>query len=287
MSGMAARRWFGFEAVHCSAVVRVSRRMVRVSPGIRTTMTLPQETAGTVLAKGVWMFARCWPGPRDGGVDVVLVHGLGVASQMCRPAASLLARRHQVWAPDLPGFGESQRAGVPSIDDHADYVAAWTEAVGVSRPVVVGTSFGCQVAASLAQRHPDCCRILVLGSPTVDAERRGWLRQLVRWPAERHSRQLTALIVKDFARAGIPRVMRTFSTALDDRIEDRLPELDQMVLVCWGDRDPLLSRRWTERLASLPPNGRLAVLPGARHALSHESPLQFARVIEHFIDEAG
>jgi 2-hydroxy-6-oxonona-2,4-dienedioate hydrolase len=250
--------------------------------------TTPEETSGYVRVRETTMHARCWAGPDHREHDVVMVHGLGVASRMCRPAARwLAARRHRVWAPDLPGFGRSERDSVSGIEGLADHLAGWIRATGLAEPTLVGTSVGAQVAAAAAHRHPGCCGRLVLGAPTVDADRRGWLQQLARWPMERQSPQMMNLIVRDFARAGIPRVIRTFGWALGDRIEDRLPEMDRPVLVCWGTRDPLMSRDWVARLAGLPRDGRLAVLPGGKHALSHDSPLQFARAIGHFLETTG
>lgn len=250
-------------------------------------MTPPQETTGYARVRDVTMHARRWAAPEPGGREVVMVHGLGVASRMCRPAGRQLAHRHRVWAPDLPGFGHTEYNGVAGIEDLADYLAGWIRVTGLDAPVLVGTSVGAQVAAAVAHRHPDCCSQLVLGAPTVDADRRTWRQQLARWPRERQSPAMLALIVRDFARAGVPRVVRTFGRAIGDRIEDRLPKLDQPVLVCWGTRDPLLSRHWVERLADLAPRGRLAVLPGGKHALSHDSPLQFTRAIGHFLETNG
>ena len=40
-------------------------------------------------------------------LPVVLVHSIGVASRFMVPVAEVLAPYHRVYAPDLPGFGES------------------------------------------------------------------------------------------------------------------------------------------------------------------------------------
>ena len=41
--------------------------------------------------------------------DVVLIHGLGVSAEYMLPTLIRLGSRYQVWAPDLPGFGLSDK----------------------------------------------------------------------------------------------------------------------------------------------------------------------------------
>jgi 2-hydroxy-6-oxonona-2,4-dienedioate hydrolase len=236
---------------------------------------------------GMVVHARSWV---DDAVPaecpVVLVHGLGVASRMCRPVARALAVRRHVHAPDLPGFGESTKPErVLGVVDLADALAAWMRELGIAHAVVAGTSLGSQIAAETALRHPELCRLVVLGSPTVDAHRRTWRSQLVRWQREQatQSFRMRALQVSDYRRCGIGRAVRTFDRALRHPIEDTVAALDQPVLVCWGTRDPLLSRAWVDELVARARDGRLAVLPGALHALSHENPLEFCRAITSFV----
>lgn len=236
----------------------------------------------------VGVHARSWASPNvPADPAVVLVHGLGIASRMCRPVAERLASRFHVHAPDLPGFGESGRpARVLDVPALGAALAAWMAASGLGRSVVVGTSLGCQVAAHAAVRDRGRCRLVVLGSPTFEPARRGWRPLLARGPLELASQSaaLQRTGVADIARAGPWRVARTLAAALDDALEETVARLPQPLLVCWAGRDPLVSRAWAAQLVATAPDGELAVLPGAFHALSHESPLPYARVIAHFID---
>jgi pimeloyl-ACP methyl ester carboxylesterase len=81
---------------------------------------------------------------------------------------------------DLPGFGLSGDPGrVLDVTEHADHLADWLEMAGLPPVVVLGNSFGCQVAVELAVRHPHRIAGLVLVGPTVDpplpaAARRRW-----------------------------------------------------------------------------------------------------------------
>ncbi|UQA91182.1 alpha/beta fold hydrolase [Streptomyces halobius] len=47
--------------------------------------------------------------------------------------------------------------------------------------MLLGGSFGCQVAVVAAARHPDRIAGLVLVGPTVDPAARSFVRQLLRW----------------------------------------------------------------------------------------------------------
>ncbi|MCP3979312.1 MAG: alpha/beta fold hydrolase [bacterium] len=102
-------------------------------------------------------------GPDEGpdGTAVILLHGSPGNRHDFRSAAPVLARRHRVIAPDLPGFGESTLQ-VPdySLVAHADYVLQLMDALAIRRAHLVGFSMGGGVGLSLYDRAPD--RVLSL-----------------------------------------------------------------------------------------------------------------------------
>src|SRR3712207_4974854 len=92
----------------------------------------------------------------EGAPPIILVHGLGVASRSMVPLAEALAPSYRVLAPDLPGFGESEKPPrVLDLAELTDYLVAWTRACGLERAVFLGNSVGCQLVVRLAVRHPD------------------------------------------------------------------------------------------------------------------------------------
>ena len=106
---------------------------------------------------------------------VVLIHGLGLSGRYMLPVAERLARHVPVYLPDLPGFGDSAKPDraldVPAL---ADALAGWIEAMALAPVALLGNSFGCQIIADLAARHPVLVERAVL-------EERTWLWQFVRW----------------------------------------------------------------------------------------------------------
>lgn len=221
----------------------------------------------------------------DGG-PVVLVHGLGVSSRYMRRAVVELAPDFDVYAPDLPGCGRSERpARALDVPELADALAAWMSAAGVGRASLVGHSLGCQVVVDLAARRPELVARLVLAAPTGDPRRRGALglffRLLLNAPREPVS--LIPLVVADYLRAGLVRGARTLAASLRDRVEEKLPRVAAPALVVRGSRDPIVSARWAEGAARLLPRGRLVVIEGAAHALNYNSAARFARAVREFV----
>ena len=130
------------------------------------------------------------------GPPVVLVHGYGVSGSYMLPLAQSLAPSYSVFAPDLPGYGRSQRPHIPlGIADLAAALAGWLDAAGLRCPAFVANSMGCQIVTELAVRLPRRVGPMVLIGPTVDPQRRAARHQLLGGlrDAAREPRSLLAL----------------------------------------------------------------------------------------------
>lgn len=99
---------------------------------------------------------------------LVLLHtpDIGASAHEMRHLLEPLARTHRVYAPDLPGFGLSDR---PAIDYSAalysDFCQDFVQEV-VRRPAtLVASGLSCNYAVTMAANAPDLCTDLVLISP--------------------------------------------------------------------------------------------------------------------------
>lgn len=217
---------------------------------------------------------------------MVLVHGLVISSLYMVPTAQRLAPFMRVLAPDLPGFGRSVKPSATlDVRGLADALREWMDVCGLSRVVLVGNSLGCQVIVDLLSRRPDGVVGAVLAGPTTDPGAPTMLRQILRAVRDvpRENVFLMPLWAIDFFRAGIPRAWRSLHHALEHRIERELPALSLPVLVVRGERDPMVSRPWTEYVTSLLQRGRLHVIRGGSHAVNYTNPAEFAGLIRGFV----
>jgi pimeloyl-ACP methyl ester carboxylesterase len=109
------------------------------------------------------------PGPRgrlrvdDGGVaagaalPILAVHGLAGSVAHLAPLLELLRRTRRAVALDLPAHGASEvpRDDDLSVEANAEAVLAVADGLGLGRFALAGHSYGGNVVAHLAARHPE------------------------------------------------------------------------------------------------------------------------------------
>ena len=120
---------------------------------------------------GLRMHVRNWGGE---GLPVVLLHGLASTCRIWDFAAPMLVHDFAVIAVDQRGHGDS---GKPEhgydFASVAGDVAALLEGRGIQRPVLVGHSWGADVALELAVARPDLMQgIVFVDGGTIDASAR-------------------------------------------------------------------------------------------------------------------
>ena len=143
-------------------------------------------------------------GATPSGLTVLLVHGFMDAGGTWDDVAAVLAGAgHEVVAPDMRGFGASDRVGPGGYYHFPDYVAdldVLVEQLAPARLAVVGHSMGGTISCLFTGSHPERVERLALleglGAldlgPDVAVERmKGWLADLRK--GERRNRSLSSL----------------------------------------------------------------------------------------------
>jgi pimeloyl-ACP methyl ester carboxylesterase len=107
-----------------------------------------------------------------GAPKLLLLHGFPTSSHMFRDLIPLLADRFHIVAPDLPGFGNSERPAREHTFAHiADVIDRFTEIVGFDRYAVYVFDYGAPTGFRLAVKHPD--RITAIISQNGNAYEEG------------------------------------------------------------------------------------------------------------------
>ena len=97
------------------------------------------------------------------GTPLVFLHGAGGIMPE-DPLLAALSRKYHVYAPLLPGYGDSEEC--PEIRDMLDFTLhSWdvVDALGLKNPILVGHSMGGMIAAEMATLAPhDVSRLALI-----------------------------------------------------------------------------------------------------------------------------
>jgi 2-hydroxy-6-oxonona-2,4-dienedioate hydrolase len=202
------------------------------------------------------------------------------------PTLVRLADDFEVWAPELPGFGKSDKPQhVLNIHELADTLAEWARVTDIERAVFLGNSLGCQVIIDLAVRYPTLVDAAILVGPTVDTTSRTMIQQLWRGLRDlvHEPWSLWRILVRDYLRTGTRRMYLTFRFALQDEVLVKCPDVRAPTLVVRGGYDTVAPAWWIEELARTIPDAQVAVIPKGTHASNYTAANELAQLTKDFL----
>jgi len=252
------------------------------------------------------------------GAPLVLLHAGGSSGKQWAKTASLLENEYRVIAPDLWGFGLTERwMGEGSLThDHQALLVAEVIAKAASGPVhLVGHSYGGATAVRLVLQQKDLVRTLILIEPILtpllklagDEETfreyfemaqaflsnaaAGRLEEA--WHGFIDYRNgsgtwagLPAATKARFA-AGTDGVVAAFHSNLNNPTSlDDIRRVEMQTLVMCGEKTTLPDRRVTEILRDRMPKCQHMVIPGADHMSPLTHPEFIAKAVRAHIASA-
>ena len=200
-------------------------------------------------------------------------------------------------APDLPGFGRTDKAGSLdySLTAYVGFVEEFLDALEVGEVVLVGHGWGAAIGLVFAQRHPERVTRLAVIDAIPLLEGFQWPR-VVRWTrrpgvGELLMGSVNRWLLARFLRSGsatpeawpdarvdavwdqfdegtlraIVRLQRSVDTTTLAGLGRDLADLQQPVLVLWGEQDPWLAPSFADAYGRLLPHAAVEHVPGAGH----------------------
>jgi pimeloyl-ACP methyl ester carboxylesterase len=248
------------------------------------------------------------------GPPLVFLHGIGANKDHWPRLARRLVDRFRVVAPDLPGFGESDKSdsGDYSMTGQAEAVLAFADALGLGTFHLAGSSMGGRIAAELAERHPDRLRTLWLLDPAgAEGEQPSEMIESLyngadvplfsRTPEEYQAAtdfvmsrppELPAFAVRVLAAESAAaydlnlRIFRQMSEELAARpsTEELLRDVEVPTLVTWGEEDRVLHASGAATIAAAMPDATVHLMSGIGHLPLLEDPDATAAAYLDFLD---
>jgi pimeloyl-ACP methyl ester carboxylesterase len=238
---------------------------------------------------------------RGAGDPVVLLHGFPSWSYLWHDLISILSRTHRVLAPDLLGFGYSERSDRfdRSIAQQAEALDLWMERIGVPKAALIGHDIGGGVALRLAIFHARrVTSLCLMNSVAYDSWPVEEVRQLGQpGAASKLSASALQSILRRMLRKGFhtlpPRALldgllapwstevgklslirsaAALNTNQTVELTPLLQRIEVPALIVWGQEDCFQPLRYGERLAWDIPQAELISVLRARHFVMLEQP---------------
>jgi pimeloyl-ACP methyl ester carboxylesterase len=211
------------------------------------------------------------------GPPVVLLHGGASDSRDWVSTMAALSHRYSLYAPDLIGFGQSDRTKDGYyLSDFTEFILGFIETLGLERPVLAGHSLGGRLCVDVALRYPEKVRKLVL----VDASGLGQVSRL-------GNVVLTAFwAIRKLLRRPqpYPKFLTKDGEGNPWLYVDELPDIKTPTLIIWKRHDLYFPAAIARRAKALIPGSKLVILPGYGHAPHGQNKDAFNHHLLDFID---
>lgn len=232
--------------------------------------------------------------------NLVIIPGWGGTKQSWKNFTDKAQAYFEVRCLEMPCFGDNPcPAGVWGVDEYADWVAK--EIADLEKPVILGHSFGGQIAVNLVSRSNDACSKLVLSGAAVlrpeNKVKRACFSFLSRvgktvfsLPVLRKTEILAKRILYKAADSpdydetqGVKREI--FRKVIRQSQKEKLSDIKVPTLVVWGSRDSYVSLREGKIIAELLPNAQLEIISGAKHGLHINNIDELLELVKNFSAE--
>jgi pimeloyl-ACP methyl ester carboxylesterase len=219
------------------------------------------------------------------GRPVVLLHGLWNTSARWQHTMHHLSPHYRLYAPDLPGHGQTPPRLPWRLRDVAALLAAWMRLLALPPATLIGHSMGGALAIILAATEPQMINRLVLIDAAGLPMQRPFLRALTRAGLRVANRPTTRYTTRYSDTNRRPSL--AFWQAADDILHcDLRPDLRAIhcpTLILWGTRDLLLPVQSAVALQRSIPGAELVMLPNVGHQPQRQVPIPFHHILADFL----
>ena len=259
----------------------------------------------------------------DSGTPVLLLHGGGADSARLSWGLAIepLAENHRIFAPDWPGYGESERPDIRyGMDFYTAFLSDTLDALNLERASLVGVSMGGGIALNFTLAHPERVEKLVLVDSyglqphapmhmlsnlfvhlplateltyaTIKLSRSMTRSSLSAIFANPKAAMTEELLDEMYAEVQKPHPGRAFhSFQLDEMrwsslrsvFTDRLGEIHSPALIIHGEKDSLVPLECSQEAHQRISGSRLEILPACGHWPQREKPELFNSLVKDFL----
>lgn len=232
---------------------------------------------------------------------LIILPGWGGNTQTWTKFTDIAERKIDTYVIDLPCFGiEPCPNEVWGVKEYANFVKDKIKGITSDPVVLLGHSFGGQVATYMAAHNPELIDKLILSGAAVFRPSKLIKRTVFGKVAKlgklifklpllkKYSVQSRRIIYKianspDYSHTdGIKKEI--FKKIIRQDLVKLLPQINVPTLVVWGTKDSYVPVKKGKKIAKLIPNAKLKIFSKGKHGLHLQIPKELFQVIYDFIN---
>ncbi len=232
--------------------------------------------------------------------NVIILHGWNSHLKNWEPIIKLLTKQKiNVYQPTMPGFGKKPTRNPMRTNDYANWLRGFIKNKNLKSVILVGHSFGGQVAIQFTASFPKLVNKLVLINsagirPSQTPKKLLFFilaklgKLIFLLPFINKLAKPAKKILYKIAREGdyfkaSPVMKQTLKLINKEDQQKNLSNINTPALILWGAKDFITPLKDGQKIHQLLSNSRLITFPSATHGLPFQKPLQVINKILWFI----
>jgi len=233
--------------------------------------------------------------------QLLILPGWGGTRQSWQNFINLAQKDWQVICLELPCFDKEPCPNeVWGVAEYAEFVRQKIQNLNLIKPVILGHSFGGQIAVYLAATSPELISRLILSGAAAIRPKRSFKRFIFGGLAKTGKIFFSWPLIKNFSApakkflyrladspdygqtSGIKREI--FKKIIRQDLTEELKKIQTPTLIVWGAADSYVPLATGKKIAALIPNSRLEIIPDGKHGLHLAMPEKLYGIVKKFIE---
>jgi pimeloyl-ACP methyl ester carboxylesterase len=226
--------------------------------------------------------------------NLIFLHGWGGSWQSWHPILERLKSDFNLYAPDLPGFGQEPISKPYFLDDYVNFVTDFIKKNKIKNPILIGHSFGGAITSKIAiDKKISLSKIILVDSASIrhpySTSQKNKFKIISFFKkifpfTQSFYYKLTKKLDSDYASLkDNPILQKTFQNIIQHDLTNQLSTIKTPTLIIWGENDTDTPLTDGQKIHKLIPKSEFINYPKTSHFAYLEEQEKFTNDIKKFI----
>ncbi|MEI6597079.1 MAG: alpha/beta hydrolase [bacterium] len=233
--------------------------------------------------------------------QLLILPGWGGTKKSWQNFVNLAKQDFEIICLELPCFGDEPcPKEIWGVEDYAKFICQKIKDLNLIKPILLGHSFGGQVAACVAATSPQLISRLILSGASAIRPKFNFKRAVFGLAAKIGKIFFNLPLIKNLSApakkflyrladspdyeetSGIKREI--FKKIIREDLTEELKNITTPTLIIWGTLDSYVPLATGKKIAALIPGSHLEIIAGGKHGLHLQMPEKLYSIVKNFIN---